>query len=245
MRITREEALRGGISDPRNENIFKMFNLLGIGERAGSGLENIQLAWKEEEWLAPDLEEEFNPDRIILILRTISMLPEQSIKLLKCILKDKYDMLSKEEVLALVSAHQEGYVTNNRLQQLLDTHSIKSNKILSALVDKGYLEADGIGRGTKYYLSRDFEVIEDDELDVSKDNKNITEVAGLTVDERKVIDYINKNKFINTKLCKLNLGFGKTKSVEIFNKLMRLNIIRRVGNGSKIRYELINKEIED
>lgn len=26
-----------------------MFNLLGIGERAGSGLENIQLAWKEEE----------------------------------------------------------------------------------------------------------------------------------------------------------------------------------------------------
>ena len=67
----------------------------------------------------------------------------------------------------------------------------------------------------------------------------------LIVDERKVIDYINKNKFINTKLCKLNLGFGKTKSVEIFNKLMRLNIIRRVGNGSKIRYELINKEIED
>ena len=245
LRITREEALRGGISDPRNENIFKMFNLLGIGERAGSGLENIQLAWKEEEWLAPDLEEEFNPDRIILILRTISMLPEQSINLLKYVLKDKYDMLSKEEVLALVSAHQEGYVTNNRLQQLLDTHSIKSNKILSALVDKGYLEADGIGRGTKYHLSRDFEAIEDDELDATKDNKNITEVAGLTVDERKVIDYINKNKFINTKLCKLNLGFGKTKSVEIFNKLMRLNIIRRVGNGSKIRYELINKEIED
>lgn len=245
LRITREEALRGGISDPRNENIFKMFNLLGIGERAGSGLENIQLAWKEEEWLAPDLEEEFNPDRIILILRTISMLPEQSINLLKYVLKDKYDMLSKEEVLALVSAHQEGYVTNNRLQQLLDTHSIKSNKILSALVDKGYLEADGIGRGTKYHLSRDFEAIEDDELDATKDNKNITEVAGLTVDERKVIDYINKNKFINTKLCKLNLGFGKTKSVEIFNKLRRLNIIRRVGNGSKIRYELINKEIED
>lgn len=49
LRITREEALKGGISDPRNENIFKMFNLLGVGERAGSGLENIQLAWKEQE----------------------------------------------------------------------------------------------------------------------------------------------------------------------------------------------------
>ena len=80
-------------------------------------------------------------------------------------------------------------------------------------------------------------------VNAAKDNKNITEVAVLTVDDRKVIDYINKNKFINTKLCKSNLGFGKTKSVEIFNKLRRLNIIRRVGNGSKIRYELINKEI--
>lgn len=111
------------------------------------------------------------------------------------------------------------------------------------LIDKGYLDSDGIGRGTKYNLSRDFEVIEEDELDAAKDNKNITEVAVLTVDDRKVIDYINKNKFINTKLCKSNLGFGKTKSVEIFNKLRRLNIIRGVGNGSKIRYELINKEI--
>lgn len=48
LRITREEALKGGVSDPRNENIFKMFNLLGIGERAGSGLENIQMHGKSK-----------------------------------------------------------------------------------------------------------------------------------------------------------------------------------------------------
>ena len=30
--------MSGGISDPRNENIFKMFNLIGVGERAGSGV---------------------------------------------------------------------------------------------------------------------------------------------------------------------------------------------------------------
>ena len=121
LRITREEALKGGVSDPRNENIFKMFNLLGIGERAGSGLENIQLAWKEQEWLAPDLEELYNPDRIVLTLRTISMLPERSIILIKAALKNKYNELSREEVMALVAANQEEYVTNNRLQQLLDT----------------------------------------------------------------------------------------------------------------------------
>ena len=56
LRITREEALKGGVSDPRNENIFKMFNLLGIGERVGSGLGNIHLAWREQKWIVPDLE---------------------------------------------------------------------------------------------------------------------------------------------------------------------------------------------
>lgn len=236
LRITREEALKGGVSDPRNENIFKMFNLLGIGERAGSGLENIQLAWKEQEWLAPDLEELYNPDRIILTLRTISMLPENSITLIKSALKNKYNELSREEIVDLVATHQEGYVTNNRLQQLLDTHSINSSKILSSLVDKEYLEIDGIGRGTKYYLSDVFKdkFIENDDCFEKND-------VELSLDEKRVLDFINKNKFITTKLCIETFGFGKTKSVSIFNKLIELGRIKKVGSGSKISYILADE----
>lgn len=33
LRITKEEAMSGGISDPRNTVIFKMFAMLNIGER--------------------------------------------------------------------------------------------------------------------------------------------------------------------------------------------------------------------
>lgn len=237
LRITREEALKGGVSDPRNENIFKMFNLLGVGERAGSGLENIQLAWKEQEWLAPDLEELYNPDRIELTLRTVSMLPEESITLIKSALKNKYNELSREEVVALVAAHQEGYVTNNRLQQLLDTHSRNSSKILTSLVDKEYLETDGIGRGTKYYLSDVFkyEFIENNECCEEND-------VELSLDEKIVLDFINKNIFITTKLCIETFGFGKTKSVSIFNKLIKLGLIKKVGSGSKISYILASED---
>ncbi|MPM52857.1 hypothetical protein SDC9_99621 [bioreactor metagenome] len=236
LRITREEALKGGVSDPRNENIFKMFNLLGVGERAGSGLENIQLAWKEQEWLAPDLEELYNPDRIELTLRTVSMLPEESITLIKSALKNKYNELSREKVVALVAAHQEGYVTNNRLQQLLDTHSRNSSKILTSLVDKEYLETDGIGRGTKYYLSDVFkyEFIENNECCEEND-------VELSLDEKIVLDFINKNIFITTKLCIETFGFGKTKSVSIFNKLIKLGLIKKVGSGSKISYILASE----
>lgn len=228
LRITREEALKGGVSDPRNENIFKMFNLLGVGERAGSGLENIQLAWKEQEWLAPDLEELYDPDRIILILRTISMLPEQSILLLKSVLKNKYNELSREEVMALVAADQEEYVTNNRLQQLLDTHAMNSNKILASLVDKGYLEADGIGRGTKYYLTKIFNNIE------VYDRSN--EIVELSPDELLIVDYIIKNKFITNSLARSELNFSKTTASRIFNKLINKGKIIRIGSGAQVKY---------
>lgn len=234
LRITREEALKGGISDPRNENIFKMFNLLGIGERAGSGLENIQLAWKEQEWLAPDLEELYNPDRISLTLRTVSMLPKESINLLKAVLKEKYSKLNKEEVMALVAAHQEGYVNNNRLQQLLDTHSLISNKILSSLVDKGYLEIDGIGRGTKYFLNDIFK---------NEDNiKNIVEENDykikLSSDEIRILEFIKENGYINNKLSREKLGIKKHRSVYLFNSLLLKNKIFKIGTGNKVRYIL-------
>ncbi|WP_180964116.1 hypothetical protein [Haloimpatiens massiliensis] len=225
-----------------------MFNLLGIGERAGSGLENIQLAWKEQEWLAPDLEELYDPDRIVLTLRTISMLPEQSIMLLKSALKNKYNELSREEVMALVASDQEEYVTNNRLQQLLDTHAINSNKILSLLVDKGYLEADGIGRGTKYYLTEVFKNVSNENINdidnIDNDDCDKKSVV-LGADEKKVLDYVIKNEFINTKKCTSELGFGRTKSKEIFNALIQLDKIKRIGAGSKIRYVLVDSNVEE
>lgn len=72
-----------------------MFNLLGVGKRAGSGLENIELAWKEQEWIVPDLEESYDPDRVTLTLITVSILPVGSINLLKSILENEYNLLRK------------------------------------------------------------------------------------------------------------------------------------------------------
>ncbi|WP_413854373.1 winged helix-turn-helix transcriptional regulator [Candidatus Ruminimicrobium bovinum] len=66
LRISKSEAISGGISDPRNETLVKMFSLLNIGERAGSGLHSIYTVLKKENNLIPVLEEQFNPDRTTL-----------------------------------------------------------------------------------------------------------------------------------------------------------------------------------
>lgn len=47
LRISKQEAISGGISDPRNGIILKMFSLIRFGERAGSGLSSIMHVWNK------------------------------------------------------------------------------------------------------------------------------------------------------------------------------------------------------
>ena len=58
----------GGESDPRNKALTKMFNLINIGERAGSGVPNIFNVWADEGWEEPVIEESFDLDRTVLSL---------------------------------------------------------------------------------------------------------------------------------------------------------------------------------
>ena len=68
IRTGKDQMLKGGISDPRNKALMKMFNMIGIGERAGSGVPDIFAVWESQGWKAPEVEEQYNPDRTILKL---------------------------------------------------------------------------------------------------------------------------------------------------------------------------------
>ena len=48
--------------------MLKMFNMIDIGERAGSGVPNIFRVWREQGWAEPVITETFEPDRIVLSL---------------------------------------------------------------------------------------------------------------------------------------------------------------------------------
>ena len=68
IRIGKAQMLKGGISDPRNKALMKMFNLIGIGERAGSGVPDIFDVWHKAGLYSPVIEEQFQPDRTVLTL---------------------------------------------------------------------------------------------------------------------------------------------------------------------------------
>lgn len=68
VRTGKKQMRLGGESDPRNKTLMKMFNLINIGERAGSGVPNIFNVWEDEGWEEPIIEERFDPDRTVLSL---------------------------------------------------------------------------------------------------------------------------------------------------------------------------------
>ena len=68
LRIDRQAARSGGISDPRNDLLIKMFFLIDIGERVGSGIPGIFHTWREQGWSEPILTERFDPEHVTLTL---------------------------------------------------------------------------------------------------------------------------------------------------------------------------------
>lgn len=77
IRTGKIQMRKGGESDPRNKTLMKMFNMINIGERSGSGVPNIFNIWEDEKWKEPTIEERFDPDRTIL---TLEFIKKRSIK---------------------------------------------------------------------------------------------------------------------------------------------------------------------
>lgn len=152
MRVPPQSALRGGDSDCRNRRLQKMFQLVGLGEQAGSGLPKIVKSWSEQDWRVPLLFEKFDPEQTLLELHMVSLLPDSALDDLDRRFGQRMQTRSKVERLALATASIEGRVTHQRLSQITTDHPHDLTKTLSRLVQQGFLVSEGAGRGTVYYL---------------------------------------------------------------------------------------------
>ena len=62
---------------------MKMFNLINIGERSGSGVPNIFNTWNDQGWKESVIEERFDPDRTTLTLEFIKKTRKKTSKYVK------------------------------------------------------------------------------------------------------------------------------------------------------------------
>jgi len=76
MLVSVEQFFNGKQSVCRNAQLQKMFVLLGIGEKAGSGADVILHGWDDNKWAHPVIEEKSRPDRVVLTLGLETVLPD-------------------------------------------------------------------------------------------------------------------------------------------------------------------------
>ena len=150
FRIEIDTAKSGGISDPRNGTMLKMFNLIDIGERAGSGIPNIFRVWREQGWAAPVISESFEPDRIVLSL----VLRKSDDKKVTIKSDDKRVTIKttrqKNEIITYLTEHISA--KNSDIAELLGVKSTRVKQLLKELLDEGIIVAEGGNKNRVYKL---------------------------------------------------------------------------------------------
>ncbi len=68
FRVPLDTAKNGGVSDPRNAAMARMFRLVDVGEYTGGGIPNLYRVWKAEGWPEPVFTENCSPARVSLTL---------------------------------------------------------------------------------------------------------------------------------------------------------------------------------
>lgn len=152
MRIPPEIAIQGGNSDCRNRRLQTMFQLVGYGDHAGSGLPKIYTNWAGQHWRRPVLHELQEPEQTLMELRMSSLVPAQAVAELTKRLGARFAALPETARLALITAQVEGLVSHDRLKQICTDHPADLTKMLRGLVRGAFLVPAGAGRGMVYFL---------------------------------------------------------------------------------------------
>jgi ATP-dependent DNA helicase RecG len=154
MRIPIKNAVHGGDSDCRNRILQKMFQFIGLGEQAGSGIPKILRNWKSQLWQRPHLyEKQEQPEQTLLELRMVSLLPSEIVEELDECFGKRFRELPEVERIALATAAIEKTLTHTRLLEITGKHPHDLTKTLAILVRDGFLESEGIGRGMCYFIA--------------------------------------------------------------------------------------------
>lgn len=137
--VGKKQMLRGGESEPRNSGIKKMFNLIGFGERAGSGVPDIYAVWQNMGLLEPTVEERFEngePHRTIVTLPLTakgsvlvsSGQPENNLKNMEERLKGVLDLIRDNPSISRTAMAAELEITEAQIKAAINI--LKSRKII-------------------------------------------------------------------------------------------------------------------
>ena len=127
---------------------MKMFNLINVDERAGSGIPSIFRIGEKQKWITPTLTEELSPERITLYL-SIGGDKKSAIKTGDKS-NSKISSHHKEVIIEYLTAHVSASAAE--IGTILELKSSRVRELLSDLLKQGYIVSEGSNRNRIYKL---------------------------------------------------------------------------------------------
>ena len=152
--VTTDQVWRGGVSEPRNPALQRLFGFLRLGEREGSGGPAMRRVWREQHWRAPRIREDVEHNETHLQLPFESLLPDRAVRAFMERLGDHFTGQDELGRVILVTAEVEGSISHARARELSDAHSRDITLKLQELVRQGMLRSSGKTRNTTYTPSQ-------------------------------------------------------------------------------------------
>ena len=150
IRVGAEQMIKGGTSDPRNKALMKMFNLINIGERAGSGIPDIFSAWNSQGWQEPAIEEQFAPNRTIITLPLTQKQAEKTSGKNKRKKQAEKTIAAKAFIADFLEENGASGVQDIAIE--IEKSLPRTRELMRELIQENIVEAQGEGPARKYIL---------------------------------------------------------------------------------------------
>ncbi len=150
LRIPLAQVLHGGESDCRNRAVHAMFMLIGIAEKAGSGVPEMMRGWASGHWVLPSIIELQEPDRTVVSMPMVSLIEPALQEKLIGRFGARIATLTQNERLTLALCEAEATINHARLLNATGMHSRDCTLLLQRLVKQKFLRASGSSKSVIY-----------------------------------------------------------------------------------------------
>ena len=226
MRISKSEALSGGVSDPRNATLLKMFSFIRFGERAGSGLNGIVYVWKKVYHTDPEIFVKEEYDRTFLKLPTLGKEPD--VEAMAEFYPDEAETSDKQATNDPVNVTVNDPVTDNDPVNVTVNDPVNGNDPVNVTVNDPVNGNDPVN------------VTVNDPVNVTVNdpvNENVTI-------KRQLLALISNNPYGTYSDYAQLLDKSQSTVKRMLKQMKNKELIRRVGADKNGHWEVINNQSE-
>ena len=266
LKLSVEEIFKGGNSKSRNPNMQLMLRMIGFGDNAGSGIPTILNAWKQADWVEPDLYEDTHLNQVTLTLKTLATwtesvdelqdnivylpsVPEETLTAMRNALSI-YNLGISPEAHANLTEVASAISNAMKTVDRMDYSGLHEAVSRFAEISKMVQPASENARKLAALISEDLKVsIEsaNKSADSSKksanksadlDKKSADNMSGLTERQKQILTIMEDGGEYTTESIAGEIGLKGPRTRQLLNELVELGKIESLGTTKDRRYRI-------